>query len=183
VKITDQQIQVEIAELISEADRKVASVKAILLESALLRKQAELLRNLLEMRQQAEGHPELMSFIIIGFARGQEDEPSEFCAFTWSGSSNAPAETRILLKRDWEKLLPADIAKYFKALLDDWIQLVQTQPEIVLAMIAELSVGPVRTMEQGTMHKDRLALLLQERLGDILRFPGVTPSVITQKRP
>ena len=142
MKITEQQIQEEIADLISEADRKLASVKAILLDSAGLRKQAELLRNLLELRWQAERHSELMSFIMIGFVRGQKDEPSEFCALTWSGSTIAPSDTRILLKRDWKQLLPAEVATYFKDLLDDWIQMVQTQPEIVLAMIAELSVGP-----------------------------------------
>ena len=174
MKITEQQIEAEIAELRAEADRKVASVKAIFMESARLRKQAEHLDSLLELRKQADRHPELISFIMIGFVREDEnDEPKAFCVFTWSGSANAPTEVRIHLKSDWQRVLPINIAPYFKDLLDDWTQTVQTQPEMVLAMLAELSVGPLRTMEQGTMHRDRVALLVQDRLGDVLRFPGV----------
>ena len=173
MNITNQQIEAEIADLIDEANRKVASVKAIFMESARLRKQAEHLNSLLQLRTQAERHSELMSFVMIGFVREEDGDPTAFCAFTWSGSTSSPTEVRILLKGDWQRLLPIDVAPYFQDLLDDWKRTVQTQPEMVLAMIAELSVGPIRTMEQGTMHRDRVALVIQERLGEVLHFPVI----------
>ena len=37
-------------------------------------------------------------------------------------------------------------------------------------MIGELSVGPIRTMEQGTIHKDGVAQLMNKRLGDNVRY-------------
>lgn len=174
MNITKQQIEAEIAELTAEANRKVASVKEIFMESARLRQQAEHLNQFLELRAQAERHSELMSFIMLGFARDVQNEPTACCAFIWTGSTSNPKEVRMLLKCDWQRILPIDVAPYFSDLLNDWKQTIQTQPEVVLAMIAELSVGPVRTMERDTMHRDRVALLMEKRLGECLHFPGVT---------
>lgn len=174
MNITNQQIEAEIAELLAEADRKVASVKSIFREAALIRKQAEHLRQLLALRTQAERHPELLSFVMLGCVRTEEEEPVAFCAFTWSGSADTPTDIRILLKRDWKRFVTTDTISYFNDLLNDWTQAVQTEPSMVLAMIAKLSVGPIRTMEQDTLHRNRVELLIKERLGDILRFPSVT---------
>jgi hypothetical protein len=174
VALTNEQIEAEIAELIAEADRLISRVKSIFTESAKLRLQAEHLKRLLELRTDAERHTELMSFTLMGYAREGEEEPTAFCAATWSGSISLPSEARIFISRGWQTLLPSEIVPYFSDLLDDWKQMVQTQPEIILSMIGELSVGPIRTMEQGTMHKDRVANLIQQRLGDVIHFPAIT---------
>jgi hypothetical protein len=174
VNITNRQIEAEIVELLAEADRKVASVKAIFEEAALLRKQADCLRQVLTLRTRAEHRPELMSFVLMGLAPEAEREPTALCAFTWTGPANTPTDLRILLKRDWTQLVPNDVASYFKDLLNDWTQTVQIHPAMVIAMVAELSVGPIRTIKQDAMDRDRVALLMQERLGEVLYFPGVT---------
>ena len=173
VAFTNEQIEAEIAELTAEADRKVSKVKAIFIESAKLRLQIEHLKQLLELRTQAEHHTELMSYILIGFVRQGEEEPTAFCAASWSGSTSMPSAARLFVNRGWQTLLPPEIVPYFTDLLDDWKQMIQTQPEIVLSMIGDLSVGPIRTLEQGTMHKDRVSQVIHQRLVDVLYFPAI----------
>ena len=166
--ITNEQIEAEIRELTAEADRMVSEVHEIFAESARLRIQIDHLKKLLELRIQSAQRVELISYILIGFA--QKDEPSALCAITWSGSTSLPTDIRILVKREWQRLLPPESARYFADLLNDWKQRVQTEPGVVLAMIGELSVGPIRTMEQGTIHKDGVAQLMNKRLGDNVRY-------------
>ena len=173
VNITNQQIESEIAELLAEADRKVASVNVIFKEAALIRKQVEHLKHLLVLRMQADRNPELISFVMLGYVRENEEQPSPLCAFTWSGSADMPTDIHILLKSDWKRLVSVDTFSYFNDLLNDWTDAVQTQPDMVLAMIAKLSVGPIRTLEQDTLHRVRVEMVVKERLGDVLRFPGV----------
>jgi hypothetical protein len=171
VKITNEQIAAEIEDLASEADRLVASAKALFLEAAKLKAQADHFRRLLELRTQAERHPGLTSYVLLGFVRENEEPPIPFCAVTWKASVAAPQDVRILLTSDWMKVLPADVFTYFNELLKDWERLLQTQPETVLAMVADLSVGPIRTVDQGTMHEERVSILIQQKLGKVLRFP------------
>lgn len=173
MNITNRQIENEIADLLAEADRKDASAKAMFMEAALLRTQVEHLRQVLALRKPAEHDPESASFVILGFAQGDEREPAALCAFTWTGPANAPADVRILLKSDWTRLVPVEAARYFRDLLNDWTQSVQSQPAMVIAMVMDLSVGPVRTMEHGSMHRNKIVHFVQERLGQVLHFPGV----------
>lgn len=176
VKITNEQINEEIAELTSQADRMHASAKALFLVHAQLKAQAEHFKRLLELRTQAERHPGLTSYILIGFAREDEEKPKPFCAVTWKGLTAAPSDVRILLTSDWMRVLPSDPLAYFNELLNGWEKMLQTQPETMLAMVAGLSFGPIQTVDQGTMHEERVSLLIQQKLGEVLRFPSsVTP--------
>ncbi len=172
VKITNEQIAAEIADLTSEADRWVASAKALFLEASKLKAQADHFRRLLELRSQAEHHPGLTSYVLLGFVPENEEPPTPLCAVTWKGLTAAPRDVRILLTSNWTRALAADVFTYFNELLEAWEKMLQTQPETVLAMVADLSAGPIRTIDQGTMHEERVSILVQEKLGEVLRFPA-----------
>jgi hypothetical protein len=75
--------------------------------------------------------------------------------------------------------LAGDAYTYFNELLESWEKMLPTQPESLLAMVADLSAGPIRTIDQGTMHEERVSILIQQKLGEALRFP----SGPTQTRP
>lgn len=171
MRITSEQIEGEITALESEADRKATEANVLLEDSAMFRKQVELLKQVVELRKLSERHLELMSFIFVGFARQVNDIPTAVCAFTWKGSATHPFSARLALSQEWKNLLPSDLLPYFTALLDDWKQLLLTQPQIMLGMIGRLSTGPIRSIEQGTMHQDRVAQLVDERLGKSCAFP------------
>ncbi len=171
--ITREQIEAEIAELTSEIHRRVAAVKGIFAEVDGLRAEAELLNKLLELRTQVESQADTVSLLLLGFVRQDGDEPTAFCAVTWSGPRDLPSDTRIFLKQEWQSLLPKEILPYFVKLSNDWKQLVQTRPASLLSMLRELSVGPLRTMEQATMRKDKAVQFIKEQLGDVEAFPGV----------
>ena len=175
MKITDEQIAEEIADLTSKADRWVTSAKALFLEAAKLRAQADHFRRLLELRTHAEHHPGLTSYVLLGFARENDEPPTPFCAVTWKGLTAAARDVRILLASHWMAALPGDAFAYFNELLEHWEKMLPTQPETVLAMVAGLSAGPIRTIDQGTMHEERVSLLIQEKLGEVLRFPSSPP--------
>lgn len=46
----------------------------------------------------------------------------------------------------------------------------QTQPETLLAKVTSLSVRPIRMIEKGTMHEDRVSTLIQQELGEVQSF-------------
>lgn len=179
MKITNEQIAEEIADLTSEADRWVTSAKALFIEAAKLRAQADHFRRLLELRTQSEHHPGLTSYVLLGFVRENDEPPTPFCAVTWKGSTAAPRDVRILLTSNWMRALAGDAYTYFNELLESWEKMLPTQPETLLAMVADLSAGPIRTIDQGTMHEERVSILIQQKLGEALRFP----SSPTQTRP
>ncbi|MGA2909879.1 MAG: hypothetical protein ABSE36_19440 [Terracidiphilus sp.] len=170
--ITDEQIAAEIANLTSEANRWVNSAKALFIEAAKLRAQADHFRRLLELRSQAEYHPALSSYVLLGLARENDEPPTPFCAITWKGLTAAPRDVRVLLTSNWTRALAGDTFTYFNELLEDWGKMLQTQPETVLAMVADLSSGPIRTVDQGTMNEARVSLLIQQKLGEVVRFPS-----------
>lgn len=110
---------------------------------------------------------------MIGFLIKGQFEPTAICAFTWAGTASNPAGVRLFLKIDWQQPLPADLASYFEDLQEDWKMTMQTQPDVVPAMTRELSVGPIRLMEQVSMLRDLVGLFLEERLGKCLHIPGM----------
>ncbi len=174
VKITNEQISAEIADLTSEAERWVASAKALFLEAAKLKAQADHFRRLLELRTLAEHHPGLTSYVLLGFLRENDQSPTPFCAVTWKGLPSAPRDVRILLASDWTKALTGNVFAYFNEMLKDWGNMLPSQPETVLAMVADLSAGPILTVDQGTMHEERVAILVKQKLGEVLFFPSST---------
>lgn len=180
MRITNEQIAAEIADLTAEADRMVASAKVLFLESAKLKAQAEHFKRLLELRTQAEHHPNLTSYILIGFVRESDENGTLFCAVTWKGRTASPSNVQILLTPDWMKILPNDTSGYVNDLLKDWANLLPTEPETIIVMVADLSVGPIRTMDQGMMHEERVSILIRQKLGDVLHFPSSVPPIKQQ---
>lgn len=169
--ITRAQIEAEIYELTSEIDRRIAAVRGIFAQVAELRSQTDLLKKLLALRSEVEPNAQLLSSIFVGFVRNETDAPTPICALTWSGSSELPEDMRIQFKREWRSLLPSDLLAYFSDLLADWMQRIRSDPAMLLAGIRELSVGPVRAMDETTVRSSELTRLLDDRLGDFDVYP------------
>jgi len=176
VKISNEQIEAEIESLTADANRMLASAKETFAEFSKTRLQVELLRKLRDLRLESDRHSAQVSFVLLGFVTQNEGEPSPFCALTWAGEPLSPKNVRFFLKADWEAIMPADVAAYFAALLEDWKVLLITTPEMLLIFTSELSVGPIRTMEAAKMDPERVSLIIRQKLGTILQFPPeVTP--------
>ena len=176
VKISNEQIEAEIESLTADANRMLASAKETFAELAKIRLQVGLLKKLRDLRVESDRHSAQVSFVLLGFVTRDEGDPSPFCALTWAGELLSPNDVRLLLKADWESIMPADIAVYFAALLEDWKALLRTTPEMLLIFASELSVGPIRTMETAKVDQERASTIIRQKLGTILQFPPeVTP--------
>ena len=173
--ITNEQIEAEIRELTAEVDRMVSGVQEVFAKVAMLRTQIEHLQKLLDLRIQSARRSDMVSFILLGFAPREDEAPSALCAATWSGPASVPTDFRITVKRDWQRLLPIDASRYFSELLDDWKKRAETEPSVIISMIGALSVGSIRTMDRGAVHKEKIAHLMYQRLGDIIQFPSSSP--------
>src|SRR5579864_9539176 len=138
VKITNEQIQAEIEILSRDANRLLTSAKETFTEFGKVRLQIELLKRLRALRIEADLTAERISYQLLGFVAQDEDEPSPFCALTWTGELLSPKNVHLFLKVDWESIMPIDIAAYFAALLNDWKVLVGTTPEMLLVFTSEL---------------------------------------------
>lgn len=172
MRITNQQLEDEIATLGAEADDKLARARELFVESATLRVQADHLRRLLEIRSEAGCESGLVSFVLVGLISPDRDEPVPACAVIWTGTADFPTEMQIRVRAGWNRAVPLETVRYFNDLLEEWKKMTQSKPDTVLAMLAELSVGPVRAMQQGTIQKDRAAVLIEQVLGDASFISG-----------
>lgn len=171
-----EQLESEIAELNAEVNRRLSAVRGIFAEVACIRAEAELLTRILELRNRIEPHVDLLSLIILGFVINDEDEPDAFCTATWSGPIEMPIDTRILLRIGWRSQIPDQILPYFLELSNEWRRLIQDQPATLLSLLKELSVGPIRTIEQTTLRSEKVMRYINERLGDTEPFPA--PNIV-----
>lgn len=164
--IPRETLEAEIVELTSELDRRVSAVRGLFAEVAGLRTEIELLRRILTVRDQGLTQTETVSVIVLGVACAEHDGPSALCAVTWSQSKEQPSDVQVLLKVDWQSALPDWIQRYITDLSRDWKQLVQTRPARLLALISELSVGPLRTIRETEMSKGKVSQFIMETLGE-----------------
>ena len=172
--ITNEQIEAEIDELKAEIDRRVAAVKGIFAQVAELRSEADLLMKLLVLRSKANPDEELTSLQLVGLLCNPSDAPTPICALTWHGSKELPTDGRIYIRRDWRSLLNEDVGGYFSDLLADWRQRIKNEPSALIPSVAELSVGPVRILEEATVRTEQLSRLLSGRLGNFDVYPELT---------
>ena len=138
---------------------------------AKLRVQAKYLSKVLYGRTAVSRSVKVSSLIVLGFVEHEHAEPQAFCAVAWSGALIDAAEPHFFLRCGWEMLLPKETLFYFSALLDDWKELLQTKPDLILASIRELSVGPIRTVEERMLERGELMEFLRNRIGEVNRFP------------
>ncbi|HKF46364.1 MAG TPA: hypothetical protein VKB38_03335 [Terracidiphilus sp.] len=176
MRITNQQLEGEIAALGAEADDRLVRARELFVESARLRVQADHLKRLLEIRSEAgcDSGPDsgLVSFVLVGLISPDRDEAAPACAVIWTGSADFPKEMQIRVRAGWNRAVPLEAVRYFNDMLDEWKRMSQSQPDTVLAMLSELSAGPVRAIQQGTMQKDRAVVLIEQVLGDASLMPG-----------
>ncbi len=170
MKITNEQIEIEIEILSTDAHRLLTSAKETFTEYGKVRLQIALLRRLRALRMESDPSAERTSYQLLGFVVQDESEPSPFCALTWTGELLSPKNVHLFLKVDWESIMPVDITAYFAALLNDWKVLVGTTPEMLLVFTSELSVGPLRTIETATLDQDRASIIVRQKLGTVLEF-------------
>ena len=171
--ISKETLEAEIAELKSEVNRRVSAVRGLFAEVAGLKTEIDLLNRIVAVRE-ANSQSDTLSMILLGFAATETGEASALCAVTWSGSREQPSDLRILVKHGWQSALPEWVLQYFTDLLSDWRRLVQSQPSMVLSLINELSVGPLRVMQESKMGEEMVTALLREMLGEADPMPSLS---------
>ena len=114
-----------------------------------------------------------LSFLVLGLAQKEDDEPFTFCVITWYGPASLPSGVRMFVSRDWQLSMSSEDSAYVADLLADWKRLLGTQPATLLNLTRELSVGPVRTMHEATMIWESATNFIKQRLKDSYAFPFV----------
>lgn len=165
--IARETLEAEVVALTSEVNRRISAVRGLFAEVAGLRGEIELLKRILNLRDQAHPQTDSVSVVLLGFVPDDGAEPTPFCAVTWSGSKEQPSEVRVLLKAGWRDLLPPSILDYFLDLSSDWRQSLPTRPAAIVSLISELSVGSLRTMHDTTLRESKAKDLIKERLGEV----------------
>jgi hypothetical protein len=167
-RLSNDEIEAEIARLTAEAHQKISSVRAILRDATELMVQAEMLKQVISLRDD-DSMDEMLSFLILGFVRKDDDSPVGFLAITWAGSIDAPREIRVSIDPDWRSKLPPQAGVYVNDLLNDWRDVFQTNPQGILKKTSDLSVGPIRTMDKGS--SANVDALIRGKIGETKPVP------------
>uniref|UniRef100_E6QMK6 Uncharacterized protein n=1 Tax=mine drainage metagenome TaxID=410659 RepID=E6QMK6_9ZZZZ len=69
------------------------------------------------------------------------------------------------VSKNWREMIPDHFSTYVSELIEDWSQLSIDDPNTLIRMLRELSVGPIRTLEEGSIPGSALNDLLIKYLG------------------
>lgn len=169
--IKNDQIDMEIDELLSVERSLQASIRNDFARLGKILIQIALLRRLRELRSDPAGEFNSKSYVLLGLAISEEREPQPFCVVAWSGEPLAPIEMRLFVRADWTTLASSYLVPYVTELIEDWKEMMKSQPEVFVALVSDLSVGPVRTMQCATAPAEQIKPFVISILGSALQFP------------
>ena len=69
------------------------------------------------------------------------------------------------VSKNWQKMIVDRYSAYASELIEDWSKLRIDDPNALIQMLKELSVGPVRTLEVGSASRAAFNDLLLKNLG------------------
>lgn len=105
------------------------------------------------------------SYIVLGFAAEQNGPVHPLCVLSWLGDAVPSFGLTLHLSKNWQENIPDHFASYVAQLIEDWWQLSVEDPNALIQMLGELSVGPIRTLEEGCAPSGALQDILIMYLG------------------
>ena len=103
-------------------------------------------------------------YVLIGYAARPDVETSLPIALACV--SPREGECALFLKTDWAKQVSEGHRVYVDDTFKDWLEVVKRAPEDLLTSLLGLSVGPVRTIEDGECDERELVLHLERCFTD-----------------
>lgn len=105
-----------------------------------------------------------VSIRLLGIVHQDEEKLTPFCAIVWSGPPSLPSSTQVFVAGDWKEQLTAEDADYVAGILSDCKHLLRTSPSTLVDLTRQLSVGPIRTMDEVSMNLESAVNFIQQQL-------------------
>jgi len=68
--------------------------------------------------------------------------------------------------KEWKNDTDPALPEYLRDLLDDWATMKSTEPSLIVKISRDLSVGPIRTISEGTIPIEEAFTLTHSQLGE-----------------
>lgn len=108
-----------------------------------------------------------VSYIILGFSAEEKTFTRPFCVLSWLTDATSSTALTIMLSRQWQEIVPDIYSTYVYELINDLIQRSIDNPDALIRMVEELSVGPIQTLEVGSVPCTAFNDLLTTHLGEV----------------
>ena len=85
--------------------------------------------------------------------------------------NDATPNGALFIKSDWERCVSEKHREYVKATFEEWVNVMESNPTTIPPFMLELSVGPLRTVEDGECDHEELTAHIEAFLkGEYRRF-------------
>ena len=85
--------------------------------------------------------------------------------------NDATPNGALFIKSDWERCVSEKHREYVKATFEEWVNVMESNPTTIPPFMLELSVGPLRTVEDGECDQEELTAHIEAFLtGEYRRF-------------
>ena len=108
-----------------------------------------------------------VSYIMLGFSAKEKTFTRPFCVLSWLTDAASSTRLTIMVSRKWQEIVPEIYSTYVFELINDWLQRSIDNPDALIRMVEELSVGPIQTLEAGSIPCNAFNALLTTHLGEV----------------
>ena len=85
--------------------------------------------------------------------------------------NDATPNGALFIKSDWARCVSEKHREYVKATFEEWLNVMESNPTTIPPFMLELSVGPLRTVEDGECDQEELTAHIEAFLtGEYRRF-------------
>ncbi len=110
---------------------------------------------------------ENVSYIILGFSVEEKTFTRPFCVLSWLTDATLSTRITIMVSRKWPEIVPDSYSVYVYELINDWLKRSIDNPDALIRMVGELSIGPIQTLEAGSIPCNAFNALLIKHLGEV----------------
>lgn len=107
--------------------------------------------------------------MLFAYARGPHEDVSFPIAAVCVPSGTEAGNRVIFVGNDWEKTVNDKHRNYIEDSLQDWASWMESQPGMIPPNVLDLSVGPIRTVQEGECDEQHLSAVIEAFFAGLYR--------------
>ena len=100
-------------------------------------------------------------YVLFAYAGGPHEDVSFPIAAVCVPFGSEAGNPVIFVGNDWEKTVNDNHRNYIDDSLQDWTSWMESQPGVIPPNVLDLSVGPIRTVQEGECDEQQLSAVIE----------------------